>query len=194
MKTSRLEAFSDGVIAVIITIMVLELKVPHTAAPEALLTVVPSLLVYGMSFAVVAIMWVNHHHFLEKARHANAALLWANNNLLFWMSLIPFVTAYLGENCHAPLAVAVYGAVMAFASLAFLLLQITLAKQDTADAARQLLFRRLNHKALTSMVFYTGSVGLAFVSVYASFAIFVIFPLLYFWPERKAGLQRAEVS
>ena len=191
MKTSRLEAFSDGVIAVIITIMVLELKVPHTAAPEALLTMAPSFLVYGLSFLVVAIMWVNHHHLIEKARHANAALLWANNYLLFWMSLIPFVTAYLGENCHEPLAVAVYGAVMTIASSGFLLLQTTLARQQGKDPALQLEFRRLNHKALTALAFYAASVGLAFYSVYASFAIFVIFPLLYFWPERKADVVRA---
>ena len=187
MKTSRLEAFSDGVIAVIITIMVLELKVPPTGRPADLRAVVPTLLVYGLSFAVVAIMWVNHHHFIEKARRADAALLWSNNLLLFWMSLIPFVTAYLGQNCHEPLAVAVYGAVMALASAAFLLLQITLAKQDTQDAARQLLFRRLNHKAIFSMTCYAAAVGMAFVSVYASFAIFVIIPLLYFWPERRGA-------
>ena len=96
MKTARLEAFSDGVIAVIITVMVLELKVPHVGTVEALLTVVPSLSVYALSFAVVAIMWVNHHQFLDHARRASAALLWANNLLLFCMSLIPFVTAYAG--------------------------------------------------------------------------------------------------
>jgi uncharacterized membrane protein len=103
------------------------------------------------------------------------------------MSLIPFVTAYLGENCHAPLAVAVYGAVMTLASAAFLLLQTTLARQISNDAALQLEFRRLNHKALTALAFYAASVGVAFYSVYASFAIFVIFPMLYFWPERKAA-------
>ena len=185
MKTSRLEAFSDGVIAVIITIMVLELKVPHGGSLAALLTVMPSLLVYGLSFAVVAIMWVNHHHFIDQARHADAALLWSNNLLLFWMSLIPFVTAYLGENCHEPLAVAVYGAVLVFACAAFLLVQVVLGRQNAGDAARKIEFRRLNHKAIFSISCYTASVALAFVSVYVSFAIFVIIPLLYFWPERK---------
>jgi len=185
MKTGRLEAFSDGVIAVIITIMVLELKVPHTPDLVALEAVVPSLLVYGLSFAVVAIMWVNHHAMLERARRAEPLLLWANNNLLFWMSLIPFATAYLGQNCHERLAVAVYGGVLVFTSGAFLLLQTALARQQPDDAAHQLLFRRLNHKAMTAMASYAASVGLAFWSVYASFAIFVIFPLLYFWPEHK---------
>ncbi len=187
MKTNRLEAFSDGVIAVIITIMVLELKVPHTGDFSALEAVLPSLLVYGLSFTVVAIMWVNHHHLMEKARHADAALLWSNNYLLFWMSLIPFATAYLGEDCHAPLAVAVYGAAMALASSGFVLLQAVLARQDRQDHARQLEFRRMRRKATVATACYTGSVVLAHFSVYTSFAIFVIFPLLYFWPERKGA-------
>jgi uncharacterized membrane protein len=186
VKTGRLEAFSDGVIAVIITIMVLDLKVPHTGTVEALLAVGPSFLVYGLSFAVVAIMWVNHHHFIEKAAYANAALLWSNNHLLFWMSVIPFATAYLGENCHAPLAVAIYGAILACTSAAFLLLQRVLAGQDKNNGARQLEFRQMNTKAITSAVCYAASAGLAFVSIYVSFAIFILFPLLYFWPEHKA--------
>ena len=185
MKASRLEAFSDGVIAVIITIMVLELKVPHTGTADALLAVLPQFLVYGLSFAVVAIMWVNHHHFIEKALRADAALLWSNNILLFWMSLIPFVTGYLGENCHAPLAIAVYGGVFVFTCSAFLLLQVVLGKQDSIDAARRTEFERLNKKAILSISCYAVSVGLAFVSVYASYAIFVIIPLMYFWPERR---------
>ena len=187
MKTSRLEAFSDGVIAVIITIMVLELKAPHTGKLEDLLKVGPSLLVYALSFAQVAIMWVNHHHFMEKARRADAALLWSNNLLLFWMSLIPFATAYLGENCHEPLAVAVYGAVLLFACAAFLLVQSALGMQNANDEARRVEFRRLNHKATFSLCCYAASVALAFVSVNASYAIFVIIPLLYFWPERRAA-------
>jgi uncharacterized membrane protein len=182
-----MEAFSDGVIAVIITIMVLELKVPHVGTPEALLAVAPSLLVYALSFAVVAIMWVNHHHFIAKARRADAALLWANNNLLFWMSLIPFVTGYLGENCHAPLAVAVYGGIFTLTSSAFLVLQMVLGRQDPHDAVRKIEFDRLNWKAGFSMACYAASVILAFVSTYASYAIFIIFPLLYFWPERKGA-------
>jgi uncharacterized membrane protein len=185
LKTSRLEAFSDGVIAVIITIMVLELKVPRVGTPEALLAVAPSLLIYGLSFAEVAIFWVNHHHLMEKARGASAALLWSNNLLLFWMSLIPFVTGYLGEYCHVPLALALYGSVFVFTSAAYLLFQVVLSRQDPHDAARQLEFKRLNHKAMFAMACYVASVVLAFVSVYASYAIFVMIPLLYFWPERK---------
>jgi len=148
MKTGRLEAFSDGVIAVIITIMVLELKAPHTGTLEALLAVAPSLSIYGMSFAVVAIMWVNHHHLFEKAKGADASLLWSNNLLLFWMSLIPFVTAYLGENCHEPLALCVYGGIMALASTGFLLLQTALDRQAPEDSARQAEFRKNEAQSL----------------------------------------------
>jgi len=110
-------------------------------------------------------------------------LLWSNNNLLFWMSLIPFVTAYLGQNCHAPLAVAAYGAVFVLVSAAFLLLQMALAQQERKDTVRQQHFRRLNKKAVFSM----AAVGLAFVNVNVSFAIFGIIPLLYFWPEHKSA-------
>ncbi len=189
MKTNRLEAFSDGVIAVIITIMVLELHVPHVGTLDALLTVAPSLLVYGMSFAVVAIFWVNHHHLIEKCHHAAPAVLWSNNNMLFWMSLIPFATAYLGENCHAPLAVAVYGASLTLASAAYSLLQFVVGRQDPEDAKRRLIFRRMNRKAVYSLILYTASVPLAFVSVNVSFAIFVLIPMIYFWPEYRAAMK-----
>ena len=185
MKTNRLEAFSDGVIAVIITVMVLELKVPHVGTLQALLAVAPSLLVYALSFAVVAIMWVNHHQFIEKARRAEPALLWSNNNLLFWMSLIPFATAYLGENPTAPLAVATYGAVLMVTCIAFLLLQVVLGRQDRDDPKRKIEFDRLNRKAALSIASYLVAGALAFISIYISFAIFVIIPALYFWPERK---------
>jgi uncharacterized membrane protein len=187
VKTSRLEAFSDGVIAVIITIMVLELKVPHVGTPDALLSELPSLLVYGLSFLIVAIMWVNHHHLVEMAYRADPALLWSNNNLLFWMSLIPFATAYLGENYHAPLAVAIYGSAMTFAASGFVLLQNVLAKQNRDNPSRQLEFKRINRKAMISLGCYAASVPLAWVSIYLSFAIFVIIALAYFWPERKVA-------
>src|SRR5580700_7421185 len=110
MTTSRLEAFSDGVIAIIVTIMVLELRAPSQPKLAALWKVAPVFASYALSFLVVAIMWVNHHHLIHAAKHADAPLLWVNNVLLFWMSLIPFVTRYLGANPRAPFAVALYGA------------------------------------------------------------------------------------
>lgn len=123
MGTNRIEAFSDGVIAIILTVMVLELKVPASASTAALRAVAPSLMSYALSFVIVAIMWVNHHHLMHLAKHATAGLLWANNNLLFWMSLIPFVTAYMGQTHGAPLAVATYGAVLTLAAGGFTLLR-----------------------------------------------------------------------
>jgi uncharacterized membrane protein len=123
----------------------------------------------------------------EKAKRADAALLWSNNLLLFWMSLIPFVTAYLGENCRAPLAVGVYGGVLSLASVGFLLLQIELDRQAPDDAARRTEFRRMKRKAFLSVLCYAASAGLAMVSIHASYAVFVIIPLLYFWPEGNRG-------
>ncbi len=185
MSTGRVEAFSDGVIAVIITIMVLELKVPGDTTTASLAALLPLLFVYTLSFLVVAIMWVNHHHFLRTAKRADAPLLWANNNLLFWMSLIPFATAYMGKNHGAPLAVAFYGVVLALACGAFLLLQIILAKHNAGDPARRAQYRRLHRKSILSIALYLGSVGSAFISVYVSFVVFVSIPILYFLPERK---------
>jgi uncharacterized membrane protein len=123
MGTNRIEAFSDGVIAIILTVMVLELKVPTGTTLSAVKAVIPTLLSYTLSFLIIAIMWVNHHHMMHLAKHANAKLLWANNNLLFWMSLIPFVTAYLGQTRGAPLAVAGYGLVLTFSAAGFTLVR-----------------------------------------------------------------------
>ena len=109
MTTSRLEAFSDGVIAIIVTIMVLELRSPSPPTWPALLRITPLFLSYGLRFLVVAIMWVNHHHLVHAVREVTAGLLWSNLNLLFWMSLVPFVTEFLGKNYHQPMAVALYG-------------------------------------------------------------------------------------
>jgi uncharacterized membrane protein len=185
MKTARLEAFSDGVFAVIITIMVLELKPPKGQTLAALESVVPSLLVYALSFMAVAIMWVNHHHMLGKALKAEPALLWANNCLLFWMSLIPFVTANLGENDMAPVAIACYGAVFAFTSAAFLLLLFAIDRQDRTSPARRWEFMWMKRKAVLSAICYASTVGLAHFSAHLCLVIFVLFPAFYFWPEGK---------
>src|ERR1051326_155713 len=133
MTTNRLEAFSDGVIAIIITIMVLELQVPREANLAALLKLGPVFLSYVLSFLVVAIMWVNHHHLIHAAKHADASLLWANNFLLFWMSLIPFATRYLGVNSRAPFAVALYGAVLASCAAAFSWLRYIVNQRHRRD-------------------------------------------------------------
>src|SRR6266704_3930203 len=119
MSTNRLEAFSDGVIAIIVTIMVLELRAPSQPTLAALWKVAPVFISYGLSFLVVAIMWVNHHHLIHAVREVNARMLWSNLNLLFWMSLIPFVTDFLGRNPHAPFPVSLYGFDLSLCGVAF---------------------------------------------------------------------------
>ena len=154
----------------------------------AILAILPSFIVYGVSFLVVAIMWVNHHHFLRAAKRAETALLWANNNLLFWMSLIPFVTGYLGNNYREPLAVACYGAVLAMTSLGFLLLQWTLAKQNGDTETQIMQFCRIRMKATLAMLIYASTIALAFfVRVEVSYAIFLLIPAAYFWPDRRSS-------
>jgi len=185
MGTNRLEAFSDGVIAVIITIMVLELKVPSDTTLTALRSLAPQFLSYLLSFLVVAIMWVNHHHMLHSARRADARLLWSNNTLLFWMSLVPFVTAYMGNNHRDPRAVALYGFVLALCSVSFVLLRSAIVQhhQDNPDMVRY--HRGIQAKNMYSLLLYLAAVPLAFVDVRISFAIFVFVALSYFLPERK---------
>jgi len=185
MGTGRIEAFSDGVIAVIITIMVLDLRVPTDPRISALLQDAPIFCSYALSFIMVAILWVNHHHLMHTARRANGPLLWANNNLLFWMSLIPFVTAYMGRNHKEPFAVAMYGAVLAITAASFTLLRRVVVCHDTEDPAMTAHHNRMHRKNILSVITYTAAVGLAFVSVYLSFLIFVLVPALYFIPERK---------
>jgi uncharacterized membrane protein len=192
MGTNRIEAFSDGVIAVIITIMVLELKVPRDTTLTSLLSIAPQFFAYLLSFLVVAIMWVNHHHLLHAARHAEARLLWANNNLLFWMSLVPFVTAYMGNNYRDPRAVALYGAILSFCGLAFALLRAVIAGHHRDDPEMHLYHRRVQRKNLFSMALYVSSVPLAFIDVRISFFIFAFVAISYFLPERK--LAEAEHS
>jgi uncharacterized membrane protein len=185
MGTGRIEAFSDGVIAVIITIMVLELKLPRDTTLTSLLSIGPQFLAYVLSFLVVAIMWVNHHHLLHAARHANARLLWSNNNLLFWISLVPFVTAYMGNHHRDPRAVALYGAVLFMCGTAFSILRATIASHHRDNEEMAQYHRRTQTKNLLSMALYAASVPLAFVDVRISFFIFAFVALSYFLPERK---------
>ncbi len=185
MTTTRLEAFSDGVIAIIVTIMVLELRAPAQPTIPALRKVAPIFISYGLSFLVVAIMWVNHHHLIHAVRTVTARLLWSNLYLLFWMSLVPFVTDYLGKNYHEPLAVALYGLDLVLCSSAFYLLRIVLVQQDRHDSALAEYHMSIQRKNLLSAGLYLASVPLAYVSIYASFFIFALIPAMYFLPETR---------
>jgi uncharacterized membrane protein len=185
MGTNRMEAFSDGVIAVIITVMVLELKVPRDSAVTSLLNIAPQFLAYLLSFIIVAIMWVNHHHLLHAARRADARLLWSNNNLLFWMSLVPFVTAYMGNNHSDSRAVALYGFIMFMCGSAFSILRSAIAAHHRENPDMILYHRRTQLKNVFSVLLYAASVPLAFYDVRLSFTIFAFVALSYFLPERK---------
>ena len=185
MTTNRLEAFSDGVIAIIVTIMVLELRAPSQPTLAALWKVAPVFISYGLSFLVVAIMWVNHHHLIHAVHGVSARLLWSNLYLLFWMSLVPFVTDYLGKNYHQPLAVALYGLDLVLCSSAFYLLRIILVEQDRHDSGLSEYHASIQRKNVFSAALYFLSVPLAYVSIYASFFIFALIPAMYFMPEKK---------
>lgn len=192
MTTNRLEAFSDGVIAIIVTIMVLELRAPSQPTWPALLKVAPVFLSYGLSFLVAAIMWVNHHHLIHAVREVTARLLWSNLNLLFWMSLIPFVTDFLGKNYRQPMAVVLYGLDLALCGSSFYLLRMELVRQDQANPNLAEYHATMQRKNAFSAALYFLSVPLAYVSVYASFFIFVLIPALYFLPEKKLATPQHE--
>ena len=185
MTTSRLEAFSDGVIAIIVTIMVLELHSPAQPTWRALIKVAPTFISYGLSFLVVAIMWVNHHHLIHAVREVTARLLWSNLNLLFWMSLVPFVTEFVGKNYHEPMAVALYGLDLALCGCSFYLLRTELVRQEGADGNLRDYHDSIQRKNAFSAGLYFLSAPLAYVSVYASFFVFALIPALYFLPEKK---------
>jgi len=166
MGTARIEAFSDGVIAVIITIMVLELKVPPNARWETLIAIMPGVLIYALSFVVVAVFWVNHHNLLHAAPHAGTELLWSNIALLFCMSLVPFVTAYLAQEGGAPHALVSYALVLGATSAAFAWLIAAVARHHIVDPMRSAHFARMRKKARWVNLLYALSVPSAFLSSY----------------------------
>ena len=184
MTKGRLEAFSDGVIAILITIMVLELRAPQGASLSALRAVVPSLLVYVLSFIYLGIYWSNHHHMLQLAERVNGAVLWANLHLLFWLSLIPFATAWMGENHYAPVPTALYGALMVLCGVAYMILQRTIiaAQGDDSKLARAI---GSDRKGKASLVLYLAAIPLAFAQPLISDAIYVIVALVWLVPDRR---------
>jgi len=184
MKTSRLEAFSDGVMAILITIMVLELEVPHGTDLGALKGLWATLATYAMSFVYLGIYWNNHHHLLHVAERVDGRSLWANLHLLFWLSLIPFVTGWMGQNDFAPVPTAGYGVVLLCSGLAWLLLQRALVADGDANARlRQAIGRDLKGKV--SAVAYLLAIPLAFVGPWLSVALYVSVAVLWFVPDRR---------
>jgi uncharacterized membrane protein len=184
MGKSRLEAFSDGVIAIIITIMVLELKVPHEASLDALRPLVPVLLSYALSFLYVGIYWNNHHHLLHAAHRVSGGMLWANLHLLFWLSLIPFTTAWMDENHYAPVPTALYGAVLLMAAIAYWILQHLIIASQGSDS---ILKRAVGQdwKGKLSPLAYLIAIVVAPWSSWVSQALYVGAALVWLIPDRR---------
>lgn len=184
MGTGRLEAFSDGVIAIIITIMVLELKVPHGADLAALQPLLPVLLSYVLSFVYVGIYWNNHHHLIHAVDHIGGGVLWANLHVLFWLSLIPFVTGWMGENHFATWPVACYGFVLLMSGMAYLMLARCLVHHSGGNST---LAEALgsDRKGWLSLALYGLGIGLAFVNSWLGFAVYIGVALLWLVPDRR---------
>jgi len=184
MGSGRLEAFSDGVLAIIITIMVLELKVPHGIDVASLGPLVPVFLSYVLSFIFVGIYWSNHHHLLQAAHNVDGRTLWANLHLLFWLSLIPSVTGWMGENHFAPWPVAFYGAVLFFAGIAYFILTRALITRHGRDSALAKAVGR-DFKGKASVVVYAVAIPLSFVNSWLACALYVLVAVMWLIPDRR---------
>jgi uncharacterized membrane protein len=188
MNKGRLEAFSDGVIAIIITIMVLEMKVPHGATLADLQPLLPVFLSYVLSFVFVGIYWNNHHHMLHACRQISAGVLWANLYLLFWLSLMPFATGWMGENHFEALPTAVYGGVLLMAGFAYLLLQRAIIRANGPDSVLARAVGR-DWKGMLSSVGYIVAIPAAFVRPWIAEAIYVLVALSWFIPDQRIERQ-----
>lgn len=184
MSKGRMEAFSDGVIAIIITIMVLELKVPHEVSLASLIPVMPVLLSYAFSFLFVGIYWNNHHHLLHAVKHVNGKILWANLHLLFWLSLIPFVTAWIGENQFAAVPVAVYGTVLLLAGIAYYILTHALISSHGKDSALATAVGR-DAKGILSVAIYAVAILAAFWNPWVAFGLYQCVSIMWLVPDRR---------
>jgi uncharacterized membrane protein len=184
MTKGRMEAFSDGVFAVIITIMVLEMKSPRGTSLASLQPVLPVFLSYVLSFVYVGIYWNNHHHLLQAAKHVAGGILWANLHLLFWLSLTPFVTAWMGENHFAAWPVALYGLVLLFAGIAYFILTKTLVAYHGKDSALARSIGR-DRKAKLSLVVYAAAIPLSFSEPWIACACYVMVAIIWFLPEPR---------
>ncbi|MFN6469823.1 MAG: TMEM175 family protein [Nostoc sp. SerVER01] len=184
MGKGRLEAFSDGVIAIIITIMVLEIKVPHGPDLAALRPLIPIFLSYVLSFIYLGIYWNNHHHLLQSIRHVNGRILWANLHLLFWLSLIPFVTGWMGENQFASIPAALYGTVLMLNAIAYFILTRTLISHHGNDSTLAIAVGK-DFKGKVSVVIYAAAIPLAFLNSWLACALYILVAVMWLIPDRR---------
>jgi TMEM175 potassium channel family protein len=193
MEKNRIEAFSDAVLAIIITIMVLELHVPHSADIDALKPLVPVFLTYVLSFVYLGIYWNNHHHLLKAARTVTGGMMWANLHLLFWLSLFPFATGWMGENHFTPAPTAVYGAVLLLAAIAYYILQSIIVAQH-GHASKLAKAMGPDFKGKLSPVLYAVALALAFFHPWISNGIFVLVALIWLVPDKRIERVVGETS
>ena len=184
MGKDRLAAFSDGVIAIIITIMVLELRVPQGSGPSALASIAPSFLTYVLSFIYVGIYWNNHHHLLHTVEHVDGRILWANLHLLFWLSIIPAATAWMGQNLSAPLPTAIYGAALLMPAIAYMLLQRAIIHRHRGQSVLAEAIGA-DLKGKISPILYAAGIVLAFVNPWISIALYVLVAIIWLVPDRR---------
>lgn len=184
MGKGRLEAFSDGVIAIIITIMVLEMKVPRGDSWASLQPLIPVFISYILSFINVAIYWNNHHHMLHAAKHVSGSVLWSNVHLLFWLSLFPFVTGWMGQNDFSTLPVAIYGFVSLMAGIAYYMLAKCLIKTHGKDSTLAIAINK-DRKGVVSVVIYALGIGLSFISPWLGLTMYFIVAAMWFIPDKR---------
>lgn len=185
MTKTRLEAFSDGVIAIIITIMVLELKIPHTTNWEEVKHLVPIFLSYVLSFIFLGIYWGNHHHLIHTIKTVNSNILWANLHLLFWLSLIPFATAWMGESNFERSTVIIYAIIVDLCGVAYSILLNIITKRETNNESLHRVLQLQTRKGIRSLILYTSAIPLAFVHPVLSCIIFVIVSMMWIIPDRN---------
>jgi len=186
MKATRIEAFSDGVMAILITIMVLELKAPHDPTPASLAGMWPTFFAYVLSFVIIAIYWVNHHYLIHLVDRVDAAILWANMNMLFWISLIPWATVYLGDNHALPFPVALYAGVSAAGAISFYFLRASIGRHHHEPEFKRL-NKRMARKNIIALLIYIAAIVVAFIYTPLALMMIALPAAMYFLPDRGMG-------